>query len=111
MRVICPATTLRDGESGVRFTVERQGLELPAFVIRHQGRVHAYLNRCAHVPTELDWTPGEFFDADRRYLICGTHGALYAPDTGRCVGGRCHGRGLVAVAVEERDGFVYLVES
>ena len=26
----------------------------------------AYLNRCAHVPTELDWQPGEFLDADQR---------------------------------------------
>ena len=26
------------------------------------GVVRAYLNRCAHVPVELDWVEGEFFD-------------------------------------------------
>jgi hypothetical protein len=33
-----------------------------AFALRFDGRVVAYLNRCAHVPTEMDWQPGEFLD-------------------------------------------------
>jgi hypothetical protein len=32
------------------------------------GLVHAYLNRCGHVPTELDWNEGEFFDMQRVIL-------------------------------------------
>jgi nitrite reductase/ring-hydroxylating ferredoxin subunit len=43
-------------------------------------------------------------------LICATHGALYAPDSGRCLGGRCNGKGLEAVAVVEHDGQVLLIE-
>ena len=31
-----------------------------AFALRFDGRVVAYLNRCAHVPTEMDWQPGQF---------------------------------------------------
>jgi nitrite reductase/ring-hydroxylating ferredoxin subunit len=78
-----------------------------AFALRFDGRVVAYMNRCVHVPTEMDWQPGEFLDSDKRFILCSTHGAAYAPGDGRCVGGPC-GRGrLTALQVEERDGRVY----
>jgi nitrite reductase/ring-hydroxylating ferredoxin subunit len=106
--VVCPSTALVDGGDGVRFEVRRDGVPLQAFAVRHAGRVHAYLNRCAHVGVELDWQPGRFFDADGMVLICSTHGALYDPATGACLGGPCRGGGLVAVAVDEVDGAVVL---
>lgn len=105
-RLICTTGALVDGGRGVRFEVG----EGPAFAIRHQGRVRAYLNRCAHIPAELDWNEGEFFDRAGLYLICATHGALYDPATGNCLDGRCDGQGLVALAVEERDGEVFLIQ-
>ena len=105
---ICQAVDLIDGGHGHRFTVERNGEALPAFVVRFQGRIQAWQNRCAHLPVELDWQPGEFFDSSGLYLICATHGALYAPDSGRCLGGRCNGNGLVAVTVAEADGWIVL---
>jgi nitrite reductase/ring-hydroxylating ferredoxin subunit len=78
-----------------------------AFVMRFDGRVVAYLNRCQHVPTEMDWQHGKFLDGDREYILCSTHGAAYEPLTGRCAGGPC-GRGrLTVIDVEERDGQVY----
>jgi len=94
----------------VRFEVEHSGGSAPAFVVRFRGRVHAYLNRCGHLPVELDWQQGEFFDISGLYLICATHGALYAPETGRCVGGRCNGNGLVALEVVEDGGQIFVVE-
>jgi nitrite reductase/ring-hydroxylating ferredoxin subunit len=78
-----------------------------AFALRFDGRVVAYLNRCAHVPTEMDWQPGEFLDSAREFILCSIHGAAYDPQNGRCVGGPC-GRGrLTVLQVEERDGQVY----
>ena len=109
-RPICASHELVEGGSGVRFTVERHGVSEAAFVVRFRGRAHAYLNRCAHLAVELDWQQGEFFDLSGLYLICATHGALYAPESGHCVGGRCNGKGLAAVAVSERDGGVFLIE-
>ena len=109
-RLICASDELVEGGSGVRFTVDIRGVSEPAFAVRFRGRVHAYLNRCAHLAVELDWQPGEFFDLSGLYLICATHGALYAPESGRCLGGRCNGKGLEAVAVSERDGGVFLIE-
>ncbi len=110
-RLICAGSDLVDGGDGVRFEVTWQLGPAPAFAIRYRGRVYAYLNRCGHVPMEIDWQPGRFFDFTGLYLVCGTHGALYAPETGACVGGRCNGKGLRPLVVEERDGRVYLIES
>lgn len=104
---ICDSASLVDGGKGVRFTVQRHGMAEPAFVVRFDGKVYGFLNRCAHVPVELDWQEGEFFDHSRLYLICAVHGALYDPQSGRCLGGRCNGRGLVPVPVMERDGQVF----
>jgi len=109
-RRICASGELVEGGPGLRFTVTRRGIEEAAFVVRFRGRVSAFLNRCGHVPVELDWQQGEFFDSSGLYLICATHGALYAPDSGRCLGGRCNGKGLVTVSVTEHDGWVVLTE-
>ena len=69
--------------------------------------MRAYLNRCVHVPTELDWQPGEFLDSEKQYILCSLHGAAYEPAGGRCIGGPC-GRGrLTAIRTEEREGMVY----
>ncbi|HUG26448.1 Rieske (2Fe-2S) protein [Piscinibacter sp.] len=78
-----------------------------AFALRFDGAVVAYLNRCVHVPTEMDWQPGEFLDSAREFILCSIHGAAYDPHDGRCIGGPC-GRGkLTVLRVEERDGQVY----
>jgi nitrite reductase/ring-hydroxylating ferredoxin subunit len=109
-RLICRSDQVAERAKGWRFAVSASDGRLPAFVVRYRGKVHAYVNRCAHVGVELDWAEGEFFDYSGLYLVCSTHGAAYYPDSGRCAGGPCHGRGLVALSVIERDGAVYLVE-
>lgn len=109
-RVICASVDLQEGGKGVRFTVDWQGRPTPAFVIRYQGQPHAFLNQCGHVPVELDWQEGDFFDADGVYLMCSTHGALYSPKDGHCVTGRCSGKGLTRLPVEERDKQICLTE-
>lgn len=105
--MICDAAALEDGGRGVRFQVDWYGQAESAFVVRFRGRVHGFLNRCAHIPVELDWQEGDFFDSEARYLICATHGALYEPGSGVCVLGPCRGRKLVPVRVEERGGQVF----
>ena len=109
-RLICTAGDLSERGTGVRFTVVRHGREEPAFAVRFGGVVHAYLNRCAHVPVQLDWSEGEFFDFSKLYLICSTHGAMYLPESGHCVAGPCKGARLHALQVEERDGKVYVID-
>lgn len=108
---ICDSTVLSDGGTGFRFELELNGQPVPAFVIRHEGIAHAYLNRCAHKLVELDWLEGQFFDESQKYLICASHGALYDPASGTCIQGPCRGGKLVSLAVHERDGGVWLAES
>ena len=110
-RLICRSEALDEGGDGVRFQVTRWDGEQPAFLIRWRGQARAFLNRCGHVPVELDYQPGQFFDFSGQYLICATHGALYDPASGACLGGRCNGTGLVPLRVVERDGGIYLQAS
>jgi nitrite reductase/ring-hydroxylating ferredoxin subunit len=109
-RLIGASSQLSEGGDGLRFDVARPGGDVPAFAVRYGGRVCAFLNRCAHVPIELDWQPGRFFDLSGHYLICSMHGAHYEPHSGRCVMGPCKGRKLAPVEVIERDGNIYLME-
>ena len=106
-RLICASDALHERGRAVRFEIEYFGAPAPAFAIRFAGVVQGYLNRCGHVAMELDWRAGEVFDADGRNLICSTHGATYAPDSGRCVGGPCDGTPLLRLRLAERDGSVY----
>ncbi len=93
----------------MRFDLPEWGERASGFAVRYNGAVYGYLNRCAHVPVELDWQEGDFFDISCQYLLCATHGAHYAPDSGRCLMGPCAGASLQALPVVERDGKVYLI--
>jgi nitrite reductase/ring-hydroxylating ferredoxin subunit len=105
---LCPSAQLVEHGTGVRFEVVVAGEPVAAFVVRYRGQVVGYLNRCAHVATELDWMAGHFFDSDGETLLCSTHGAAYDPADGHCVGGPCAGRGgLQRLQVLEQAGFVY----
>jgi nitrite reductase/ring-hydroxylating ferredoxin subunit len=100
---ICASGELLDGGPGVRRDARYVDGPAVVFFVRYDGRAHGYLNRCAHVPMELDWVEGQFFESSGLYLMCATHGAIYAPDTGKCVGGPCRGGRLRPVQVDERD--------
>jgi nitrite reductase/ring-hydroxylating ferredoxin subunit len=102
---LCASKALADGGAAVVFDVLYQGQAERAFAIRFAGGVHAYLNRCGHVPMEMDYVKGQFFDTSGQWLMCATHGATYAPDSGQCVAGPCR-RGLVKLQVSEEDGRV-----
>ena len=106
-QTLCRTDELAERGRAVGFDVMLWRQPARAFALRFDGRVVAYINRCAHVPTEMDWQPGEFLDADKRHIVCSIHGATYEPTSGRCLGGEC-GRGrLMAIDAIERDGQVY----
>jgi nitrite reductase/ring-hydroxylating ferredoxin subunit len=103
---LCRSDELVERGKGVVFDVMLWRQPARAFALRIDGRVVAYINRCAHVPTELDWNPGEFLDAERTTIVCAVHGAQYSPASGHCLGGPC-GRGrLMPLTVNESGGEV-----
>jgi nitrite reductase/ring-hydroxylating ferredoxin subunit len=103
---LCASDTLLDKGKAFVFDVLHFHEPARAFVLRFDGQIVGYLNRCLHVPTEMDWQEGEFLDAGRDFIMCSIHGAVYEPLSGRCAGGPC-GRGkLTAIDVVERDGQV-----
>lgn len=103
---LCAAAELVERGRALVFDVLLWGQPARAFAMRFDGAPVGYINRCAHVPVELDWLPGEFLDREQRYIVCAVHGATYEPADGRCVGGPC-GRGkLMRLAMTEVDGQV-----
>ncbi len=104
---LCTADQLAERGTAWVWDVLEHGRPARAFALRFDGAVVAYLNRCVHVPTEMDWQHGEFLDMDKRWILCSIHGAAYEPADGRCVGGPCGSGRLVALRTEERGGQVY----
>ena len=104
---ICASDELTDGGNGIRFPVTAGGQDSTGFVVRYGGVAYAYLNRCAHVPIELDWNHGEFFEGSGLYLLCSTHGAIYLPQNGRCAGGPCRGGSLRMIMIFEHDNQLF----
>jgi len=59
----------------------------------------------------LDWQPNDFFDEDKKFIICSTHGALYSPKSGLCVAGPCKGQNLIKLSISERiDDIVIFID-
>ena len=105
LQPVCNSGDLLEAGQAVPFDVVYAGQTCRAFAVRFKGSVHAYLNRCTHVAMELDWQPNRVFDATGQWLLCASHGAAYAPDTGQCAGGPCQG-GLVKIHLIDNNGVV-----
>jgi nitrite reductase/ring-hydroxylating ferredoxin subunit len=106
-RRLCASAALVERGLAVLFDVLQFGEPARVFALRFDGRVVAYLNRCVHVPTELDWQPGEFLDAGREFILCSIHGAAYEPRNGRCIGGPCANGRLTPLETYEAEGEVW----
>lgn len=94
-----------DGTSR-KFTLRCGGRSLEGFAFGFAGELHAYLNRCRHIPLPMDWLDNRFFTVDEKYVVCANHGALYEPTTGECVWGPCTGARLQRVPLKVEDGTV-----
>ncbi|WP_024867707.1 Rieske (2Fe-2S) protein [Pseudoxanthomonas suwonensis] len=80
-----------------------------SLVVHRQGdAVRAWLNVCPHAGRRLDWAPGQFLKSREGLLVCAAHGASFELEGGQCVAGPCRGDALRAVALEVRDGQVWL---
>jgi len=102
---------LEEGGKGLRFDLRQaNGDVVPAFAVRFDYQCFAYLNICGHIALQLDYMLGEFFSDDGQTLICATHGAEFAPDSGACLGGPCNGVGLQVLQIDEVNGNLFLLD-
>jgi naringenin degradation protein FdeD len=106
MRTLCRVTDVP--ENGAKGFPGADGAFTGLVVIRQHDQVYVYENSCPHIGTPLDWTPDRFLSADRRHLICATHGAEFTINTGVCISGPCRGDRLTPVSVLIQDGMIYV---
>jgi len=91
--LLCRADELPDGASK---GFARWGV----FVLRVQGRVHAYRDACPHYgDTPLAWRRDAYLNADGTRIVCAAHGAQFEPSTGVCTLGPCLGQALTPAPV------------
>lgn len=74
------------------------------FVVRKNGRFHAYVNTCPHAGAPLNWQGDRFLSFDRRFIQCALHGAMFNIENGACIAGPCPGAALEALPVTVEDG-------
>ncbi len=97
---LCAPNELTEGQSrGFELA------ELKLLVVRREGQVYAYQNRCPHRGIPLEWQPDQFLDHSNSLIQCATHGALFLIESGECVAGPCSGQSLEALNCrEDADG-------
>lgn len=106
-RDICALADLDDpGARG--FTIGQGAAARDIFLVRRDGSVFGYLNRCPHANQRLDARPDRFLTMDETKILCGAHAALFRIEDGLCTSGPCAGKHLERVSVEVSNGRVRL---
>lgn len=105
---LCHLSELEDpGSKG--FEINRVDADaLRFFVVRRDGAVFAYRNRCPHTGAPLEWQPDQFLDCEGGFIECAMHGALFDISDGRCLRGPCVGDQLEPLALSLSDDMIYL---
>ena len=104
---LCHVDELRDGAAR-GFAGRRAGRDR-LFVVKHGGRLHAYLDDCPHQPgSAMAWRRDAYLNAGATRIVCSGHGAEFEIESGRCTLGPCLGQSLARVGLEvDADGSVY----
>lgn len=90
------------------FTIGGGDWPFRGFVVRRGGDVFAYQNVCAHVGHPLNWSANKFLTKDKSAIICASHGATYAIESGECFAGPAAGKALRKVELAVREGVIYI---
>ena len=105
--LLCALSEIPEGTSR-GFTLERpDGRGLRVFAVRRGETVFAYVNRCPHRGTPLDWRPDDFLDREGRHILCASHGAVFRVEDGVCIAGPCPGEQLTPLPLERRGDALY----
>lgn len=101
---LCALADIADpGAKGFLF---RQGEALfLGFVVRRGETVTGFIDRCPHAGMPLALLPNRYLTREGDLILCSSHGALFRPADGLCLGGPCAGKSLTGwpVAVVGAD--------
>ncbi|MDB5479806.1 MAG: 2Fe-2S ferredoxin [Caulobacteraceae bacterium] len=90
---LCALAELRD--PGARGFMFREGEALfLGFVTRAGGTVAGWVDHCPHAGMPLAIVPNRYLTREGDLILCASHGALFRPADGHCVGGPCAGKTL-----------------
>jgi nitrite reductase/ring-hydroxylating ferredoxin subunit len=103
---LCDLSAIADpGSKGFTF---RAGDKLfMGFVVRRAGIVAGYIDRCPHAGLPLAMFDDRFLTREGDLILCSSHGALFRPSDGFCIGGPCAGRSLPPWPIRVEDGAVF----
>ncbi|HRH76013.1 MAG TPA: Rieske 2Fe-2S domain-containing protein [Cellvibrionaceae bacterium] len=97
---------------------ERSQLVLPCqyrskpasmLVVRLNGLIYGFLNRCVHMPFRLDCEQVSVIDPSANRIKCSMHGLVFDPLTGACQSPTmCTGEQLTAIALWEDSQPIWL---
>jgi nitrite reductase/ring-hydroxylating ferredoxin subunit len=86
-----------------------RGKAASLFVVRLEGKLYAFLNRCVHMPFRLDCEHKNIIDPFTNRIKCSMHGVVYDPVSGASVSPTlCTGEKLTAIGVVEDEQGVWL---
>ena len=77
-----------------RFLFDGPNGLLNLMVIKKRNKIFIYKNICPHIGSPLDFSPGNFLDQNKEYIMCSSHGALFRISDGYCISGPCAGKKL-----------------
>jgi len=104
---ICCLHDIPDGGSK-GFVIKTGEYSLEIFIVRKDKQVYGYLNRCPHTGVNLDWSPDEFLDIERKFIICSTHGAKFRIEDGYCFLGPCVGDNLKPITIVRKHDHLHM---
>ena len=94
-------------EPGARgFTFRSGEMLFAGFIVRAGGEVRGWIDRCPHAGFPLALFGDRYLTREGDLVICASHGALFRPLDGVCVGGPCAGERLTPWPVRVEEGAV-----
>lgn len=103
--VLCAETDI--AEPGARsFVLQIGEAFFHGFVVRKDGQVAGYVDRCPHAGYPLAVELDRYLTPDGDLIMCSWHGAVFEPLSGLCTGGPCAGGRLTPWPVQAAGGII-----
>ena len=103
---LAPLAAIADGAAR-NFVLQMRAGRFHGFVIRRGAGVVGYVDRCPHAGVPLAQTLDDYVRGGQ--IVCSWHGAIFAVEDGRCLGGPCPGAALARWPVAVRNGMIVTV--